>query len=102
MGINKDISGTGARIANNRGFEGSVNKNQMKKLPAIILAAFVKFYQFALSPLWPNSCRYYPSCSEYTRQAILTHGAIKGVGMGTWRIIRCNPWSRGGYDPVKQ
>jgi putative membrane protein insertion efficiency factor len=74
----------------------------MRKLPAKILAFIIKIYQFALSPLLPNSCRYYPSCSEYTRQAILTHGAIKGIGLGAWRILRCNPWSKGGHDPVKQ
>ncbi|MCP4583876.1 MAG: membrane protein insertion efficiency factor YidD [candidate division Zixibacteria bacterium] len=74
----------------------------MKKLPAKILASLVRFYQFFLSPVFSNGCRYYPSCSEYARQAILTHGAVKGTGLGFWRILRCNPWSRGGYDPVKQ
>ena len=73
----------------------------MSKIPAKILAGIVKFYQFALSPIFPNSCRYYPSCSEYTRQALLTHGILKGFIMGAWRILRCNPWGKGGYDPVK-
>jgi len=46
-------------------------------------------------------CKYYPSCSEYTKQAIEKYGAIKGVCLGTWRILRCNPFSKGGYDPLK-
>lgn len=49
----------------------------------------------------PKVCRYYPSCSEYTAQAIMKHGCIRGIGMGAWRILRCHPWSAGGFDPVK-
>lgn len=48
----------------------------------------------------PPVCRFTPSCSEYTAQAILKHGIIKGIGLGTWRILRCNPFNRGGDDPV--
>jgi putative membrane protein insertion efficiency factor len=65
-----------------------------------ILALIVRLYQMIISPLFPNSCRYHPSCSEYTRQAIISHGPIKGIGLGAWRILRCNPWSKGGHDPV--
>jgi len=46
-------------------------------------------------------CRFHPSCSEYTYQAIEKYGVIKGIYMGSWRILRCNPWSKGGIDPVK-
>jgi hypothetical protein len=46
-------------------------------------------------------CKFEPSCSEYTYQAIDKHGVFKGLVFGTWRILRCNPWSKGGYDPVK-
>ncbi len=67
-----------------------------------ILAGLVRIYQLTLSHAFPNSCRYYPSCSEYTRQAILIKGPVKGIGMGAWRILRCNPWSKGGYDPVEK
>lgn len=48
----------------------------------------------------PPVCRFTPSCSEYTAQAILKHGVIKGIGLGAWRILRCNPFNRGGDDPV--
>ncbi len=73
----------------------------MIKIPSKILAFIVRLYQWVISPILPSSCRYYPSCSEYTRMALLTHGLIKGSALGVWRIIRCNPWGKGGYDPVK-
>ena len=73
----------------------------MIKVPAKILAFIVKLYQLILSPVVPTQCRYYPSCSEYTRQALLEKGVLKGLFAGAWRLLRCNPWSRGGYDPVK-
>jgi len=74
----------------------------MKAIISNILAGVVRLYQLTISPFLPVSCRYYPSCSEYTRQAILAYGPIKGIGLGAWRILRCNPWSKGGYDPVKK
>lgn len=71
--------------------------------------ALIRFYQKTLSPdhgpmkhLHPHGyCRFYPSCSEYTIQAIDKYGIIKGGLMGSWRIMRCNPWNKGGNDPVK-
>jgi len=63
------------------------------------LVIFIRVYQ-RLSKFKPRCCRYYPSCSEYAALAILRHGAIKGIGMAAWRILRCNPWSSGGFDPV--
>ncbi len=60
----------------------------------------ILFYQKLISPYTPSSCRFTPSCSEYTRQALLMHGPIKGFLLGAWRILRCNPFSNGGYDPV--
>lgn len=65
---------------------------------AILL--FIKVYKKFISPLKPRTCRYYPSCSEYMLQAIERLGLIKGLGYGLYRILRCNPFSKGGYDPV--
>ena len=60
----------------------------------------IRAYQRVLSPLTPPSCRFEPSCSEYGAQAILAHGVLKGILLGTWRILRCQPFSDGGLDPV--
>jgi putative membrane protein insertion efficiency factor len=57
-------------------------------------------YQRFISPLLPQSCRFYPSCSEYARQAILKHGLLKGSWLAMRRLARCHPLSEGGYDPV--
>jgi len=65
-----------------------------------ILILLIKIYQNTLSPLLGNNCRYIPSCSQYTIEAIAEHGAIEGGLMGLKRIIKCNPFSKGGYDPV--
>lgn len=65
-----------------------------------VLIFLIKIYQNTLSPLLGKNCRYIPTCSEYTIEAILEHGAIKGILMGVKRIIRCNPCCEGGYDPV--
>ena len=48
----------------------------------------------------PPSCRFYPTCSEYMAEAIMKYGALKGLGLGIWRLLRCNPFCKGGYDPV--
>ncbi|HEY3297782.1 MAG TPA: membrane protein insertion efficiency factor YidD [Armatimonadota bacterium] len=64
------------------------------------LVGCIRIYQ-KLSRGRPRVCRYEPTCSEYTAQAITKYGPIKGIAMGAWRICRCNPWSPGGYDPVK-
>lgn len=60
----------------------------------------VKFYQKVISPLFPPSCRYYPTCSTYMIQAVEKHGVVLGLLMGSARILRCNPFVRGGHDPV--
>lgn len=65
-----------------------------------IAILFVKFYQAAISPLLPNSCRYTPTCSQYAIEAIDKYGAIKGSWMGLKRILRCHPRGGHGYDPV--
>ncbi|HHX28816.1 MAG: membrane protein insertion efficiency factor YidD [Bacillota bacterium] len=65
-----------------------------------VLASFIRLYQVHISPLKRPCCRYYPTCSEYARQAVLAHGPLKGILMASWRVLRCNPFSSGGYDPV--
>lgn len=71
-------------------------------LPRFVLLALVRLYQFTLSRLLPpGTCRFYPSCSHYGYQAIYKHGVIKGSLLAAWRVLRCNPFNPGGYDPVK-
>ena len=67
-----------------------------------VLIALVKFYRKAISPWRPPCCRYIPTCSQYAVTAIERYGAWKGGWMALWRILRCNPFSRGGYDPVPE
>jgi putative membrane protein insertion efficiency factor len=62
--------------------------------------ALVKFYQLAISPFMPHMCRYTPTCSEYTLEALKKHGLFKGVWLSARRIARCHPWGGSGYDPV--
>ena len=57
-------------------------------------------YQYTISPLLGPRCKYYPSCSNYAIDALREHGAIRGTGLAAWRLLRCNPFSNGGYDPV--
>ena len=64
------------------------------------LVGCIRLYKRFLSPLLPTSCRFTPSCSRYTVEAIQRHGAFRGTLLGVWRILRCNPFGKGGYDPV--
>lgn len=72
----------------------------LKKLFSYILIMLVRFYQLALSPLLGRNCRYAPTCSQYTLEAIREWGPLKGSWMGMKRISRCHPWGSHGYDPV--
>jgi putative membrane protein insertion efficiency factor len=69
-------------------------------LPRRILIGLIRFYQLAISPWTPPSCRYTPTCSRYALQAIERHGAWKGGWLATRRILRCHPWGGYGFDPV--
>jgi len=106
------------KIRNNKGtvshpFEFCSSKTEntgMNKLYAVskkmrtVISKFaiilIKIYQAAVSPLFGKTCRFHPSCSEYTIQSINKRGILKGVYAGLKRIIRCNPLNPGGYDPV--
>lgn len=74
----------------------------IKYLPRLVLMAMIRFYQLTISrALPPNTCRFYPSCSRYGYQAIYKYGVLRGSIMAIWRVLRCNPFNPGGYDPVK-
>lgn len=67
-----------------------------------VLILLIRGYQLAVSPLFPPSCRFIPSCSEYARQALETHGLAKGSLLAVWRLLRCHPFCAGGLDPVPE
>ncbi|QTR45698.1 membrane protein insertion efficiency factor YidD [Thiothrix litoralis] len=69
------------------------------KYPLILI---IRFYQLFLSPMLGSNCRFYPTCSHYAKEAIETHGALKGSWLAIRRIGRCNPWNEGGVDPVPE
>ena len=69
----------------------------MRKIPILL----IKFYQKAISPFLGRRCRFYPTCSEYTKQAIKKYGLFKGTYLGVRRILKCHPFHKGGYDPLK-
>jgi len=79
------------------------------QLPRRLLVGFIKIYQKTISfdhgflkIFYPHGfCRFTPSCSEYGAQAIMKYGVLKGSLIASWRVLRCNPWSKGGYDPLK-
>lgn len=83
--------------------------NFLYNLPRRLLVGFIRIYQKTVSfdhgflkIFYPHGfCRFTPTCSEYGAQAITKYGIIKGGLMASWRVLRCNPWNKGGYDPVK-
>ena len=76
-------------------------RETMLQLPQRLLILLVKGYRFLLSPWLGAQCRFEPTCSRYTEQAIVKYGLLKGSWMGAKRIARCHPWNPGGYDPVR-
>ena len=71
------------------------------KIMKRILILFIQFYRKYLSPLKSTKCPYFPSCSEYALEAVQKYGFLKGGLLMIWRILRCNPFGKGGYDPLK-
>lgn len=67
-----------------------------------VILFFIKGYQRFISPLKPRTCRFYPTCSDYAYQAIIRFGLVKGLKYAFYRILRCNPFNDGGYDPVPE
>lgn len=72
----------------------------LKSLFSGILIGLIRFYQLAISPFFPSSCRYTPTCSHYALEAVKVHGPVKGGYLAIKRISSCHPWGGSGYDPV--
>jgi putative membrane protein insertion efficiency factor len=84
-----------------------MDKNAMRnivedvlKVLALPFIFLIKIYQLFISPLFPSSCRFVPTCSAYTKEALEKYGLIKGLWLGIKRISKCHPWGKSGYDPV--
>jgi putative membrane protein insertion efficiency factor len=71
------------------------------KLAQTVVLAPIFVYQRVISPAIPRRCKYEPTCSRYAFDAIREYGILRGLVLGSWRLLRCNPWSYGGYDPVE-
>ena len=71
------------------------------KAVSFILLTLIRGYQLLISPMFPPSCRYFPTCSDYARQAVTRHGPVTGTWLALKRILRCHPWGGLGYDPVE-
>ncbi len=71
------------------------------RVPRTLVVLILRAYQRFISPALGPRCRYYPSCSEYAVQAVQRFGILRGLVLATWRLLRCNPWSHGGVDPVE-
>lgn len=77
-------------------------KRILHKIVTFPIIGLVRFYQIAISPYTPASCRYSPTCSSYAIEALQTHGVFKGGWLSIKRILSCNPWGGSGYDPVPE
>lgn len=74
----------------------------VRRVPMLVLVGLIRGYQSVISPMTGPTCKYYPSCSQYALVAIRRHGALRGVRLAVWRLLRCNPWSKGGVDDVPE
>jgi uncharacterized protein len=83
-----------------RGHSVQVTARLILSLPRRGAALLIRGYQVLISPLLPSSCRFHPSCSQYTLEAVLKYGVVRGGWMGARRLMRCHPFHPGGFDPV--
>lgn len=74
---------------------------RLSELPKYTLIGLVRFYQVGISPFFPSSCRYTPTCSQYAVEALQRYGLIRGLILSVHRVLRCNPWGGHGYDPPR-
>ena len=72
------------------------------RVVSIVLSAPIRLYQRVISPALPRTCKYHPSCSQYAIEALRRYGPLRGSVLAVWRVLRCNPWSHGGVDPVER
>jgi uncharacterized protein len=79
-----------------------MDRQDLQRLTVLALQGLIRIYQLLLSPLFPPSCRYLPSCSDYAIEAIGRHGIIAGIGLAARRLARCHPWGSSGFDPVPE
>ena len=73
----------------------------IKNIGAKCIIYLIDIYKYLISPLLGNNCRFLPTCSEYTKDSIVKFGLVKGCWLGLKRILKCHPWGKGGYDPIK-
>ena len=73
----------------------------IKNICTKCILILINVYKYLISPLLGNNCRFLPTCSEYTKESIIKFGLVYGVWLGLKRIVKCHPWGKGGYDPIK-
>lgn len=85
-------------------WRANLQRQTRRRPPLLALPplAVIQAYRRLVSPFIQPRCRYYPSCSAYAAQSLHTHGLVRGSALAAWRVVRCNPWSDGGLDPVPQ
>jgi uncharacterized protein len=83
------------------GSVGSPARWALSKAMRKVALAPIEIYQRLVSPALPRRCKYEPTCSRYAARAVERYGILRGLVLATWRLLRCNPWSHGGYDPVE-
>jgi uncharacterized protein len=81
--------------------DGNSSRGAVARVARSVVLAPVVAYQRVVSPMLPRRCKYEPTCSRYAVQAVGEYGILRGLVLAMWRLLRCNPWSHGGYDPVE-